>query len=269
MIAEFIVLFRESLEVAFVIGIILAYLHKTKNQEHEKHVWLGVSSALVIAIVLAYLFQFVQGGFEANEELFEGVFMITTAALVSWLILWIVRQKKVVETLQNDVKVALEKKEAFALFSIALTATLRESVEAVLFMYGILINTGGISILGGILGLVAAIIVGFLVFEYSIKFNIGLFFKITTVILVLLAAGLFSQGLHELQEAKVLPTWTEHVYDINPPANPDGSYPALHEKGSVGGIFKGLVGYDGNPSDLQIAGYAAYLAAMYLIYRRS
>jgi high-affinity iron transporter len=268
MIAEFIVMFRESLEVAFVIGIILAYLHKTKNQEHEKHVWLGFSTAIVLALVIAYLFQFVQGGFEANEELFEGIFMIITAALVSWLILWIVKQKKIVENLQNDVKIALEKKETSALFLLALTATLRESVEAVLFMYGILINTGGISLLGGLIGLVAAVIVGILVFEYSIRFNIGLFFRITTVILVLLAAGLFSQGLHELQEAKVLPTWTEHVYDVNPPLYPDGTYPVFHEKGAVGGIFKGLVGYDGNPSDLQIAGYAAYLVVMYLIYRK-
>ncbi|HSB47266.1 MAG TPA: FTR1 family protein [Candidatus Bilamarchaeum sp.] len=269
MIAEFIVMFRESLEVAFVIGIMLAYLHKTKNEEYEKHVWLGVGGAVVGALLLAFAFQFVQGGFEAHEELFEGFFMILTAALVSWLILWIVRQKKVVENLQHGVKAAIEKKETFALFTLALSATLRESVEAVLFMYGIMINTGGISILGGLLGLIAALVVGVMVFEYSLKFNIGLFFRVTTVILVLLAAGLFSQGIHELQDAGILPVWVEHVYSLNPPQNADGSYPLLHEKGTVGGIFRGLVGYDGDPSDLQAAGYVLYLAAIYVAYKKS
>lgn len=269
MIAEFIVMFRESLEVAFVIGVMLAYLHKTKNEEHEKHVWLGVGAAVVSSLLLAYLFQYVQGGFEANEALFEGFFMIATAALVSWMILWIVKQKRIVESLQADLRHALEKKETLALFFLAFSATLRESVEAVLFLYGIMLNTGAVSILGGIIGLAAALIVGILVFEYSIRFNIGLFFGITTAILVLLAAGLFSQGLHELQEAGLLPVWVEHVYDINPPLDPDGTYPLLHEKGAVGGIFKGLVGYDGNPSDLQVIGYAFYLVAIFIAYKKS
>ncbi|MBI5227849.1 FTR1 family protein [Candidatus Micrarchaeota archaeon] len=269
MIAEFIVMFRESLEVAFVIGIILAYLHKTKNQDQEKHVWLGVCSGILISIALVFAFQALKIEFEDHEEIFEGFFMITTAALVSWLILWVVKQKKIVENLQSEVKVVLEKNGMFGLFLLALTATLRESVESVLFMAGIYINAGAISLLGGFLGIAAAVIVGILVFEYAVRFNIGLFFKATTVILVLLTAGLFSQGLHELQEAKVLPEWIEHVYDINPPQNPDGTYPLLHEKGAIGGVFKGLIGYDGDPSDLQVAGYLAYVAVMYAVYKRN
>lgn len=265
MLAEFIVMFRESLEVAFVIGIMLAYLHKTKNQEYEKHIWLGAAAGLVISIALAYFFQFISGGFEANEELFEGVFMIITSALVTLLVFWIVKQKKIVETLQKEVAVKLEKNETFGLFLLSLTATLREGVEAVLFMAGIYINTGAISLIGGFVGVAAAVFVGVLVFEYAIKFNIGLFFKITTLILVLLAAGLFSQGLHELQEAKILPViWTEHVYSL-----PLDKTNPLHEKGTIGSILKGLVGYDTSPSDLQVLGYAAYLITVYGIYKSS
>ncbi|MBI5227062.1 FTR1 family protein [Candidatus Micrarchaeota archaeon] len=268
MLPEFIVMFRESLEVAFVIGIILAYLHKTKNEDMEKHVWLGVSAGLVLSIVLAYLFQFLSGGFAANEELFEGIFMVLTSAFVSWLIFWVVSHKNIAQELRDQVKVKLDKKEAFGLFALALTATIREGVEAVLFMAGISLNIGSISIFGALLGVIAAIVVGILVFEYAVRFNIGLFFKITTAVLVLLAAGLFSQGLHELQEAKVLPTYVEHVYNINPPVNADGSYPLLHEKGPIGSIFKGLVGYDGNPSDIQIVGYIAYILGAYMIYKK-
>ncbi|MBI5223199.1 FTR1 family protein [Candidatus Micrarchaeota archaeon] len=267
MLAEFIVLFRESLEIAFVVSIILAYLHKTKNEDHEKHVWLGVAAGLVASIGLAFIFQFVQGGFSASEELFEGFFLILTSGLVSWLVLWMLGQKKVVDSLTKDVKVALEKKETLGLFLLAFTSTLREGVESVLFLAGIYVNTGAISLVGGFMGAVAAIVLGVLIFEYAINFNVGRFFKITTVILILLAAGLFSQGIHELQEAHILPTYVEHVYDINPPQNSDGSYPLLHEKGPIGSIFKGLIGYDGNPSDLQLLSYFGYLLTIYAIYR--
>lgn len=142
-------------------------------------------------------------------------------------------------------------------------------LKLVLFMAGIFSSTGAVSVFGGLLGLVAAVVLGILVFEYAVKFNISLFFNATTVLLVLLAAGLFSQGIHELQEAHILPTFVEHVYDINPQLNLDGSYPLLHEKGVLGSIFKGLVGYDGNPSDLQVVGYLLYLVSFFSYWKFS
>ena len=269
MLAEFIVLFRETLEAAFVIGIILAYLHKTKNADQEKHVWSGVASGIVFSLILGYLFQFISGGFDSNEELFEGIFMIATSLLVSWFLIWMINQKHIVQSLQAEVKVALEKNAPWALFSVAFTSIAREGVESVLFLSGIYSTTGALSVLGGLLGLVAAVILGILVFEYAMKFNISLFFNLTTVLLVLLAAGLFSQGIHELQEAPVLPTWIEHIYDINPPILSDGSFALLHEKGAIGSIFKGLIGYDGNPSDLQVLGYLLYLTCFFSYWKFS
>lgn len=268
-LAEFIVVFRESLEVAFVVGIMLAYLHSTRNSKFEKHIYLGVATGIVAALIFAYLFQFIEGGFTANEPLFEGIFMVITAVLVTWLILYIVKQKKFVEKLHSEMKARIAQNETFGLFLLAFISTLREGVEAVLFMVGIYFNSGALSLTSALLGVVAAVAMGILIFEYTIKLNINMFFKITTIVLVLLAAGLFSQGLHELQEAKILPTWIEHVYNINPPQNLDGTYPALHEKGILGGILKDLVGYDGNPSDLQVLGYLGYLGAVYFIYRRA
>lgn len=263
-LAEFIVLFREALEVAFVVGIILAYLHKTKNEEYEKHVWLGVATGVFISILLAYAFGFSEEIFEQSEELFEGVFMVVTALFVTWLVVWIAQQKKVVESLQRDVQKRIEQGSPFGLFLLATVATFREGVEAVLFLAGISLTTGGISILGALLGIAAAIVVGVLVFEYAMRFNINLFFKATTAILVLLAAGLFSQGLHELQEAHILPVWVEHVYEL-----PFQKTDLLGEKGAVGSVLKGLLGYDTNPSDLQVIGYLLYVAGVYAYYKKA
>ena len=263
MLAEFIVMFRESLEVAFVVGIMLAYLQKTKNIEHEKHVYLGVAAAVVTSIILAYLFQFVQGGFEANEALFEGTFMLIAAVLVTWLVLWMAQQKKFVDNLKDQIKVALDNKQTTAIFMIAFASTLREGVEVVLFMTGIYLSTGTLSVIGGIVGMVAAVVLGILVFEYAMKFDTKLFFQVTTILLILLAAGLVSHGVHELEEAKILPSIIEHVYDINPPVNIDGTYPLLHEKGVIGSILRGLFGYDGNPSLLTLLSWSLYLVVMF------
>ncbi len=267
MLAESIVIFRESLEVAFVIGVILAYLHRTGNESQEKQVWLGVGCGIVLSITLAGILLALKVNFESNEPLFEGVFMVITAGLVTWLILWMAKQKKMVEGIRENVRVSLERKETLGIFLLALTATLREGTEAVLFIEGIYTSTGALSLPGLFIGMALAILVGMLVFKYAMKFNIELFFTVSTFVLVLLAAGLFSQGVHELQEAKVLPAWIEHVYDINPPLNPDGTYPPLHDHGAIGSILRGLIGYDGAPSDLQVLSYVGYLGVVYLLYR--
>ena len=268
MFAEFFIMFRESLEIALVLGIILAYLHVTKNQKQEKNVYLGASAGLVASMFVAYLFQSFLGGFEQNEELFEGVFMLATSVLITWLLLWMFKQTSFIESLRRDVKTKIEHGGKFGLFILAFTIVFREGVEIVLFMYGLFTSTGSISLIGALLGVAAAVVIGVAAFYYSVKFNLSLFFKVTMVVLVLLAAGLFSRGVHELQEANVLPTFIEHIYDITPKINPDGSYPVLHEKGAIGGVFRGLLGYDGNPSDLQVAAYLAYVLFTFLLYKK-
>lgn len=268
MLAEFIVMFRESIEAALIVGIILAYLHKTKNQEHEKHVYLGVAWGIVASLLVAYGFQFVQGGFEAHEELFEGVFLLIATILVTWFVLWMMQNKNIAEEIRKEVKVTLDSKKTTALMFLAFTSVFREGIEAVLFMAGIAISTGGLSIIGGLLGVVAALIVGYFIFERAMRFNIGAFFKITTILLIFIAAGLFSHGIHELSEIGLFPPLIEHVWNVNPPQNSDGSYPLLHERGIIGSMAKALFGYDGNPSLIRVISYVSYLGVVYLISRK-
>lgn len=268
MFAEFLIMFRESLEIALVLSVIIAYLHVTKNEKQEKSVYLGAAAGLIASMLVAYVFQSFLGGFEQNEELFEGIFMILAGVLITWLVLWMFQQTSFVERIRKDVQIKLKEGSKFGLFVLAFTIVFREGVEIVLFMYGVFTSTGSISLIGSLLGAGAAVLIGILVFYYSMKFNLSLFFKLTMVVLVLLAAGLFSRGVQELQEAKVLPTYVEHIYDINPPKNADSSYPMLHEKGAIGGIFRALAGYDGNPSDLQAIAYLAYLGFALFMYKR-
>ncbi|MFH1520120.1 MAG: FTR1 family protein [Candidatus Micrarchaeota archaeon] len=267
-LAEFTVLFREVLESAFVIGIMLTYLTKTKNSKYNKFVWGGALVGIFLSVLVAYTFQFSIESFEQYEEIFEGTFMIVTSLLVTGMILWIIKQKHIVESIKGDIKIKLDNGQPIGLFVLSAISVLREGVEVILFLAGIFLTTGTLSLIGGVLGAIAALITCILIFNYAVKFNIGLFFKATAAVLVLLAAGLFSQGLHELQEAKILPEWIEHVYDLNLQQNADGTYPIFHEKGIFGGTLKGLIGYDTNPSDLQVIGYLAYLGCAYWVYTR-
>ncbi len=124
------------------------------------------------------------------------------------------------------------------------------------------------NLLGALLGIVVAILVGSLVFFGSMKVNLKIFFNATSILLIFFAAGLVAHGVHELQEAQLIPTAVEHVWDINPPANGDNSYPLLHEKGCIGSLFKGLFGYNGNPSLVEVLSYAAYLALAIMLWKR-
>ncbi|HUW94757.1 MAG TPA: hypothetical protein VMW58_03150, partial [Anaerolineae bacterium] len=79
---------------------------------------------------------------------------------------------------------------------------------------------------------------------------------------------LAAHGVHELQEAGMIPVVVEHIWDINPALNPNGSYPLLHENGSLGSVLKALFGYNGNPSLLEVVTYLAYLLLVFVLWRR-
>ena len=138
-------------------------------------------------------------------------------------------------------------------------AVLREGVETVIFL-GAISFAGAKSVaIGGVAGLVAAIILGYIIFVTAKKVNIKIFFGVTSVVLILLAAGLVAHGVHEFQEVNLLPVFVEEVWNTNH---------ILDENGVVGSIFKSLLGYNGNPSLLEIMSYLAYTGIVFAIWKR-
>ena len=99
------------------------------------------------------------------------------------------------------------------------------------------------------------------------KINMRKFFTITGILLQLFSAGLVAHGIGEFEEASLLPAGREHVWDTNPPVNPDGSYPPLHEEGQIGSVLKELFGYEGSPSLLVVSSYCLYLALVVVLWR--
>ena len=269
MIASFVITFRETLEAALIVGIVLSYLARTEQTRFNRVVYLGVAAAIIASIAGALLFTNLAGGFTGRaEQIFEGVTMLIGAALLTTMILWMMKQRHIAAELQDRVATEVAEAHRLGLFSLVFVAVLREGIETVIFLGAASLVSTNNSLIGAAAGILAAILAGYAIFAGSMRLDLRKSFTITSILLILFAAGLVAHGVHELQEAGVIPTLVEHVWDINPPVNADGTYPLLHEQGYVGSILKGLFGYNGNPSLLEVLSYLAYLVLVAVLWKR-
>ena len=266
MLQSFIILFRETLEAALVVGIVLGYLVRTGQNEYKKSVYLGLAAGVAASVSGAFGFQILAGGFSGRaEEIFEGITMLVGAVLLTTLIIWVIRKSAQTAELERKVANRIERTRRAGLFLLIFFAVLREGIESVIFLSAARFASGENNLLGAGLGLAAAVALGLLLFRGSLRINLRSFFAVTNILLILFAAGLVAGGVHELQEAGVIPIVLEHVWDINPITSGD-SYPVLHENGLLGGIAKGLFGYNGNPSLIEVLSYLGYLISVLSIW---
>ena len=268
MLASFVIAFREALEATLVVGIVLSYLARVKQTKFFGLVYGAVAIGIVGSILGAVLFNSLAGGFTGrNEQIFEGVLMLIGALLLTTMILWVGRERHRTEDIEARVVAGLGQSRQIGLFTLVLTAIVREGIETVIFLGAAQLSNATGSLVGAVVGIVAAVLVGYAMFAGSRRVNVRAFFRVTTIILVLFAAGLVARGVHELEEAGVLPSLIEHVWNANPPLNADGSYPLWHENGYVGGLLASLLGYNGDPSLLEVMSYAGYLVFAWAISR--
>ena len=269
MFPEFLITFRETLEAALIVGIILAYLAKVKQSKYNNIVYLGVGAALIASIIGAILFSTVAGGFEGRaEQIFEGTTMLLAAVMLTFMILWMMRQRHIVVDLHRKVSEHITTAKESGIFFLVFISVLREGIETVIFLGAASFVSSQYGLVGGLLGVVAAIGLGYAMFVGSKKINLKKFFRVTSILLVLFAAGLVAHGIHEYQEAGLVPIMVEHVWDINPAVAIEGVYPMLHEKGVIGSLLKGLFGYNGNPSLIEVLSYIGYLILIIVLWQK-
>ncbi|MHA1768391.1 MAG: FTR1 family iron permease [Candidatus Thorarchaeota archaeon] len=274
-ITPIIVSFREGLEAALVLAVMLTYLRKTNRTDLTKYVTLGASIAVGVSIATAMIMNVVWGTVSGPVlGLFEGIVVLIAAVLLTTMIFWMWNAG---DRISSAIEDSMKTKQAVAggagLAVLSFTLVLREGVELVLFSMALVIQDGAVVYIGLLIGLVLAAVLGFAVYHGSMRVSLGALFKWTSVFLILFAAGMIAYGIHELQETGLLLIGPSELWNINPPILPDGSYPLLHENGAIGGILKTLFGYNGNPSALEMAGYAGYLIVVgvyyYIKYHRS
>lgn len=258
--------FREAVEAALIIGVLLTWLARSERGDLANWIWKGVGAGVLASLVVAALFAWVWGGvesFEANEAMFEGILEILAAILLTAVIIHFVRHPSSKE-LEAWADEAFQTKQGAGLFMISFLSVWREGSETVIFIGAGTEGSGGI--VGVMIGIAMATLLAYAFFKRGMEVDITKLFKVTNVLLILFAAGLVAHGFHELQEAGVAPIVVEHIWDVNPDVSDTdvaaGNYPALHEKGVIGGIFKALFGWNGNPALLEVVLWGAYVAGM-------
>ena len=259
---------REAVEAALIIGVLMTWLVRSNRGSLSSWIWYGVGAGIAASLVVAALFAWVWGGlesFEEHEALFEGVLEIFAALLLTLVIVHFIRHPSARE-LENWADEAFKQKHGMGLFLISFLSVWREGSETVIFIGA---GTEGTdAIIGVFFGIVVATVFAYAFFTRGMEVDISKLFKITNVLLILFAAGLVAHGFHELQEAGVAPVVVEEVWNVNPEVNSETTYPLLHEKGAIGGIFKALFGWNGNPSLLEVLAWCGYTGGMLFLLSR-
>ncbi|MBI4084815.1 MAG: FTR1 family protein [Candidatus Levybacteria bacterium] len=258
MFATGLITFRETLEVALVVGILLTFFTKTRQTQFNKYVWYGVTGGVGLSILLAFVLYITFGGFEGKtEEIFEGILMFATAGFLTWMILWVHRQKGIATKLQKKAQYHIQKGYPLGIVFLTITSVIREGVETVFYLRAISVLAGGSQLAGALLGMGFAIGLGYAIFRYSLKINLAKLLQISGAILLLFAAGLVAHGVHEFQEAGVLP-----IFSFDPLLN----ISHILDNGSfLGSILRTLFGYTAKPTILELLSYGSYVFLIFFI----
>jgi high-affinity iron transporter len=257
MLPSFLLALREGLEAALIVGIVLSALRKMQRSDSADAVWTGVAAAVVVsgaaAVALTWL------GLELKdpaEAIFEGLTMLLAAGILTWMIFWMSRQS---QGMRANLEAGVQKAAGGGrrtLFALAFVAVLREGVELALFLTAATFSSNAHqTVIGGLLGLGTAILLGWLLFAASVRINLRQFFTVTGILLVFFAAGLVGRGVGELVVAGWLPALVAHVWDLGR---------VVSEESVLGQTLGALFGYSASPSLMQVLAYVGYFVAVLL-----
>lgn len=251
MIASFLITFRETIEAALIVSILLVLLKEKRKL--RLNVYYGVLSAIVASILTAIAFNFFAGGFEgASEKIFETITMLAAAALLTYVIIWMNKG------LKKNLSHKMENANGIGIFLIAFFAVYREGVETVIFLNASEMMSGQSYFFGAISGIFVALTIAYIITVFGKKVDINIFFKFTSMVLVFFAAGLIAHSVHELHELGLI-FGSNEAWNINS---------MLDEKSEVGLFMKALFGYNSNPSYLEVFSYLSYLSLICFFFLR-
>jgi len=293
---QFIIAFRECLEAALIVGIIYTFLSKSNLTAQIKKMWLAVGAAIVASIGVAFALEYVNASIENESiaKLVESVFMFVTAGFLLYVVFWLSKSmasKDAVEKLASD---ASDSKSKWSIFILVFFAILREGFETVMFLFGSSLQIE-FSYFGFFSGIILASLIGYLIVVQGRRINLKPFFSVTSLFLVLFAAGMVAYGSHEMEEfvvkgdhleffgmeskTEITRPWnilvpqaelaegtSDLFYNLN---ESKGKYiHILHDKGSVGTFLKGFFGYNSNPNWLELFAWLITLGFGLRIWRR-
>ncbi len=252
--AAFFITLREGLEAALIVAIVMAYLRQLGRTKEFSWVFLGAIAGVAVSLVAGTGVYIAVGELEGRaEQLTEGIIALAAVAVLTWMIFWMRRQAR---TLGGDLRKRVDQSLAggtvLGLSSIVFIGVVREGLETALFLLAVVFDSSATSTaIGAFSGLALAIVLGYGIYRGGERVNLRLFFQVTGGLIIVVAAGLFAKGVHELQEAGVFDTLHSPVWDVE--SNP------IIGHGQFTNFLKGFLGWSPDPSIEQLAVWAFYL----------
>lgn len=262
MFLTFLIAFREGLEAFLMVGILLAYLSRIGAGRYAKWIYVGVAAGLAASVVAAFVFQVVVDQFETDRYrtyLTAGI-MLAAVLVLTYMAIWMHKQAKAhTEHARQQLETYVAASNIFGVAFLAFISVWREGLETVLFLSALAYSGSPPSPAGGLLGLASAVILVWILVAGARKVPLQAFFRYTSLLLIVIAAGLLGSAVNVLQGAGVMPGPTAPLFDMS----------RVLSDGSGFGLFlRGLFGYNSSPTAPQFLVWAAYLAIALACWRR-
>jgi high-affinity iron transporter len=261
--ASFLITLREGLEIALVLAIVIAYLVKSSRRAEVQPVVIGsalAAAACVVAGVVVHIFVGELTG--KAEQATEGLLALASCAVLTWMIFWMRRNAR---SLGGELRAKVDAATTVqALTVLAFVAVAREGFETVLFLLSAETQTasGSQVVVGGLLGLAVAAALGWLIYVGGRRINLGTFFKVTGVLMILFAAGLAGKAFHEFRELLGF----ERGWLIDPMWNFTSGVLAT---GTFHDFIEGLFGWSADAERIRVLAYLSYAVPVLWLYLRS
>jgi high-affinity iron transporter len=260
-VVHFVIGLREGVEAALIVGIIATFLKQQGRADALKWVWAGVGLAVLICVIVAAILQIVDEQLpQRQQEAFEAIVGVIAVGMVTWMIVFMRRHARHLGTeLRGSAGAALAAGSAAGLVLMAFLAVMREGLETAMFLLAAFQASMGVSPLsaglGALTGLLCAGIIGVVIYRAGMRINLARFFRITAVLLVIIAAGLLASAVHHANEAALLTIGHEQALDL--------SFFIVPSSDSVTtGLITGLLGLYPYPSVAEVVVWLAYAIPM-------
>ncbi|WP_282571559.1 iron uptake transporter permease EfeU [Neorhizobium turbinariae] len=252
--APFLIMLREGIEAALIVGIVAGYLRRTGRSAWMPAVWIGILLAVSLSLLVGAALQFANAQFPQKlQEGFEAaVGLIAVVVLVS-MVFWMKKAARSIKNeLQDSVEAALSSgSSGTGLILMVFFAVAREGLESVFFLLAIFQQSAGPAApLSALAGLLVSIAIGYIIYAFGIRLNLKRFFRWTGIFILFVAAGLLSAVVRSLHEAGLWNMLQERAYDMSG---------IVSQHGMIGTVLSGLLNYQESPAVGEVIVYLAFL----------
>ena len=253
---------REGLEASLVVSILVAFLVRTNRRSELPRVWLGVAIAVLVSVGVTLGLTLTEQAltFEAQEAL-GGSLSIIAVGFVTWMIFWMRRNAR---TLSSNLRGKLDDAIRIGPVAVVVMSALavgREGLETAVFFFAAAQAAGETTrpLIGFLLGIATSVALAYLLYRGAVKINLGKFFTVTGFFLIFVAAGILAYGVHDLQEAGILPGLTTLAFDVSAAIPPDSWY---------GTLLKGVLNFSPQTTVLEAVVWVGYVAVVLTLFLR-